>query len=298
MDPTRQFLYISHMPSQPPIDTYNLFGETAELADVLHAETIRARSEMYDWQLRPHRHARLHQILVLTGGAGEADLDGNSHTLSPPCLINVPRGVVHGFRFGNGTGGWVITLASDLLDHSLAPGEGLRAALDLPAVQPLPEGLQSLAARLFREYGNKGFGRAQMLRGLALSVTALAARAIAAAQGEDPQARTSPLFARFEALVERDFRLRRPLADYAGALAVSATHLNRIAHQATGQPASALIRARVLREARRLLIYTNLTAAQIAYELGFTDPAHFSRVFAKGTGLPPRKFRQQLAGSG
>ncbi|WP_264211054.1 helix-turn-helix domain-containing protein [Leisingera thetidis] len=286
------------MKAPPRIDSYNLFGETAELADVLHAETIRARSELHDWELRPHRHARLHQLLVLTGGEGEADLDGNSHALTPPCLINVPRGVVHGFRFGSGTGGWVITLASDLLDQILAPGEGMRAPLEQPAVLALPAGLQDLAEQLFREYGRREFGRAQMLRGLALSVTALAARAIAEAREQGPQAQSSPLFTRFEALVERDFRLRRPLAEYAQELAVSPTHLNRIAHQATGQPASALITARVLREARRLLIYTSLTAAQVAYELGFNDPAHFSRVFARGTGLPPRKFRQQLAEGG
>lgn len=280
------------------IDSYNLFGETAELADVMHVETVRTRSELHDWALRPHRHARLHQLLVLTSGGGEADLDGNRHRLTPPCLINVPRGVVHGFRFGHGTGGWVITLTSDLLDQNLAPGEGIRAPLDLPAVLPLPEGLQDLAERLFHEYRAKAFGRAQMLRGLALSLTALAARAAAAGQEAGVQSRSGTLFARFEALVERDFRLRRPLAQYAEELAVSATHLNRIAHQATGQPASALVGARVLREARRLLIYTDMTAAQIAYELGFNDPAHFSRVFAKGTGMPPRKFRQQLAGSG
>ncbi|MBY6139788.1 helix-turn-helix domain-containing protein [Leisingera daeponensis] len=281
------------------IDSYNLFGETAELADVLHVETIRARSELHDWELRPHRHARLHQLLVLISGTGEAELDGNRHYLTPPCLINVPRGVVHGFRFGSGTGGWVITLTSDLLDQNLTPGEGVRALLDLPAVRPLPGGLQDLAEQLFSEYcRRRDFGRAQMLRGLALSLTAAAARAIAAGHDASAQAQHSTLFARFEALVERDFRLRRPLAEYADELAVSPTHLNRIAHQATGQPASALVNARVLREARRLLIYTNLTAVQIAYELGFNDPAHFSRMFAKGTGMPPRKFRQQLAGSG
>lgn len=285
------------MPPSARIDSYNLFGETAELADVLHVETIRARSELHDWELRPHRHARLHQILVLISGDGAADLDGNGHRLAPPCLINVPRGVVHGFRFGSGTGGWVITLASDLLDQNLAPGEGMRAPLDLPAVLTLPDGMQDLAERLFREYRAKAFGRAQMLRGLALALTAGAARAIAADRNAASQSSASPLFTRFEALVERDFRLRRPLAEYAAELAVSTTHLNRIAHQATGQPASALVSARVLREARRLLIYTNLTAAQVAYELGFNDPAHFSRVFAKGIGMPPRKFRQQLAGT-
>jgi len=192
----------------------------------------------------------------------------------------------------------VVTLTSDLLDQNLTPGEGVRALLDRPAVLPLLDGLQDLAERLFSEYGRRDFGRAQMLRGLALSLTAAAARAIAAGQETSAQAQHSTLFARFEALVERDFRLRRPLAEYADELAVSPTHLNRIAHQATGQPASALVSARVLREARRLLIYTNLTAAQIAYELGFNDPAHFSRMFARGTGMPPRKFRQQLAGSG
>ncbi|MBY6067477.1 helix-turn-helix domain-containing protein [Leisingera aquaemixtae] len=279
------------------IDSYNLFGETAELADVLHVETIRARSELHDWELRPHRHTRLHQLLILTGGEGAADIDGISHALAPPCLINVPRGVVHGFRFGKGTTGWVITLASDFLDQNLVPGEGVRAMLDLPAVLQLPEGLRDLAEQLFSEYGRRDFGRAQMLRGLALSMTSAAARAIAADQDAASQSSASPLFARFEALVERDFRLRRPLAEYADELAVSPTHLNRVAQQATGQAASALVNARVLREARRLLIYTNLTAAQIAYELGFNDPAHFSRVFAKGTGMPPRKFRQQLAGT-
>lgn len=298
MDQLRQFLYISNMPSAARISSYNLFGETAELADVLHVETIRARSELHDWQLKPHRHDRLHQLLVLMRGGGSAEIDANTHPLSPPCLVNVPRGAVHGFRFASGTSGWVLTLTSDLLDQGLSAQEGVQAPLDLPAVLPLPDGMEALARQLIAEYQRRDFGRAQMLHGLALAATALAARAIATAQPTTGTPQTSPLFARFEALVEESFRQRLPLADYARQLAVSPTHLNRIAHQATGQPASALIRARTLREARRLLIYTSLSAAQIAYELGFSDPAHFSRFFARGTGMPPRKFRQQLARGG
>ncbi|MFC6688818.1 helix-turn-helix transcriptional regulator [Jhaorihella thermophila] len=106
--------------------------------------------------------------------------------------------------------------------------------------------------------------------------------------------RESPLLRRYEALIEEHFRDRWPVAAYAGELAVSPTHLNRVVRQATGGPASALITDRVLREARRMLIYTNLTAAEIAYALGFNDPAHFSRVFARGTGLPPREFRRRI----
>lgn len=283
------------MSTSPRIDSFSLFGETSELADILHVETIRARSELHDWELRPHRHARLHQFLVLNGGGGSAEIDGFTHSLVPPCLINVPRGVVHGFRFDSGTSGWVVTLASDLLDQHLASGEGVGILLDQPAVLPLPASLQGVTEQLFREYSGHEFGRAQMLRSLALSAVTLTARSIASGKNVSALPIVSPLFSRFEALVERDFRLRRPLSEYAAELAVSPTHLNRVAHQATGQPASALVNGRVLREARRLLIYTSLTAAQIAYELGFADPAHFSRVFAKGTGMPPRKFRQQVA---
>jgi len=87
------------------------------------------------------------------------------------------------------------------------------------------------------------------------------------------------------------------LAEYARDLAVSPTHLNRIVHQVTGQSASHLVNERMLREARRMLLYTSLSAAQIAYDLGFSDPAHFSRVFTKGTGMPPRAFRKQLGDS-
>ncbi|MEZ5701417.1 MAG: helix-turn-helix domain-containing protein [Burkholderiaceae bacterium] len=70
---------------------------------------------------------------------------------------------------------------------------------------------------------------------------------------------------------------------------------SRIARAATGEPASRLIDARVIREARRNPAYTTLGVSTIAYALGFADPAHFSRVFSRATGLSPRAFRQRVA---
>ena len=105
----------------------------------------------------------------------------------------------------------------------------------------------------------------------------------------------SPLLARFEALIEAHHLARWGVADYAQALAVTPTHLSRITRQATGQPASRLIDDRLIREARRQLVYTNLQVATIAYALGFADPAHFSRVFSRATGTSPRAFRHRHA---
>ncbi|KPD13458.1 helix-turn-helix domain-containing protein [Phaeobacter sp. 11ANDIMAR09] len=278
------------------ISSYNLFGETAELADVLHVETIRSRSALHDWQLKAHRHARLHQLLFLTKGKGTADIDGKTQPVPTGSFVNIPRGVVHGYDFAPDTHGWVVTLTSDLLDHCIQASEGVRAPLEQPAVLPLPAALRALAEHLFDEYHRQDFARAQVLRSLAGALIGLASRAIFDADSANQHRTGNPLFTRFEALIERDFRKRRPLADYARDLAISPTHLNRIAHKSAGQSASQLINERMLREARRMLIYTDLSAAQIAYDLGFSDPAHFSRVFAKGTGTPPRLFRQQVGG--
>ena len=51
---------------------------------------------------------------------------------------------------------------------------------------------------------------------------------------------------------------------------------------------------RVIREARRNLVYTNLPVSTIAYALGFNDPAYFSRIFSASTGLSPRSFRDKV----
>jgi AraC family transcriptional activator of pobA len=49
---------------------------------------------------------------------------------------------------------------------------------------------------------------------------------------------------------------------------------------------------RALLEARRLLRYGSLSVAEVGYALGFTDPAYFSRFFARHVGVSPAAFRK------
>ncbi|WP_246139489.1 helix-turn-helix domain-containing protein [Phaeobacter marinintestinus] len=276
------------------IRSYNLFGETAEIPDVVHCETVQDRSQLHNWEFRPHRHARLHQVLLIADGGGQAHIDGQQVQMTPGMAINVPRGHVHGFSFQEGTQGWVVTLSSDLVDDCLREGEGLGSVMHVPATTTLTPDLRALAEQIFAEYGRRTFGRAHILRAMAALLIGLMARAVQSEQGQVDPGRDNPLFRRFETLIETEYRNRIPVADYAAQLAVSPTHLNRIVRQATGGSASTLINDRMLREARRLLIYTTLSAAEIGYELGFADPAHFSRVFSTGTGQPPRQFRKRM----
>ncbi|WP_390901629.1 helix-turn-helix domain-containing protein [Sphingomonas paucimobilis] len=44
-------------------------------------------------------------------------------------------------------------------------------------------------------------------------------------------------------------------------------------------------------EARRALLYTNLSVAEFGYAIGLADPANFSRFFIRQEGWPPQAFR-------
>ena len=291
-------LYNSNMRSarsNSAIQVYNLFGESNELPDVVHCETIAARSVLHDWKFAAHRHARLHQVLLIERGGGEATLDGHVRALRPMHVVNVPAGVVHGFDFVPGTQGWVVTMAAEILDETLLAPEGLRSALSqCTLVRGTPQ-MRATMKQIFAEFAGRDFARAHVLRALSASLIGLVARELARGKPEESAA-DSELFRRFEALLEQHHLARWSVSDYAGALSVTATHLNRVTRAATGDTASHLILNRLIREARRNLVYTNLPVSTIAYALGFDDPAYFSRVYAAATGLSPRAFRERLHG--
>ena len=289
-------LYNSNMrseQSQSAIKVYNLFGEFGDLPDVVHCETIPSRSVLHDWTLAAHRHARLHQVLLVESGGGQATLDGRTRALRPMDVVNVAVGDVHGFSFVPGTQGWVLTLAAEILDEALLASEGLRGVLSSSAVVRGTPQIRSTMKQIFVEHAGRNFARAHILRALSATLIGLVARQLAGGR-QASGAADSDVFRRFEALLEQRHLERWSVSDYAHALSVTPTHLNRVTRAATGDTASHLILNRMVREARRNLVYTNLPVSTIAYALGFDDPAYFSRVYAAATGLSPSAFRAQI----
>ena len=297
MDRPSFFLYDSNMANaaaKQTIQTYNLFGESRDLPDVVHCETIAARSVLHNWEFAPHRHARLHQILLIERGGGEASLEGQTHALRPRRVVNVPIGHIHGFSFKRGTQGWVVTFAAEMLDQVLTPAEGLRQVLARSVVVRGTPQIRMAMEQIFAEFAGRRFARAHVLRSLSSVLIGLVAREIAA-HGKPPEgAMNVDYLDRFEALLEQHFLEHWTVADYADALSITPTHLTRLTRTATGHAASHLIVDRIVREARRNLVYTNLPVSTIAYALGFDDPAYFSRVFAAATGRSPRAYRAKI----
>jgi len=98
-------------------------------------------------------------------------------------------------------------------------------------------------------------------------------------------------FQRFQRELERDFATTRNAAAYAARVGYSLRSLNRACQAATGRSAKALIDARVVLEAKRLLAHTDLPAAAIGHRLGFSEATNFTKFFVREAGLTPGAFR-------
>ena len=101
------------------------------------------------------------------------------------------------------------------------------------------------------------------------------------------------LVMRFRKLVGQHYLEKQQVADYAGLLYVTPNHLNRTVKDITGRTASSHIAEMILLEAKSLLQYTELSVAEIAWRLGFSEPSSFHRFFKKEADLTPVEYRDQ-----
>lgn len=97
----------------------------------------------------------------------------------------------------------------------------------------------------------------------------------------------------FSLLLEGNFKKEHEVKFYAAALNKSPKTLSNFFALCNERSPLKLIHARLTLEAKRYLHYTDKTAKEIAYELGFENPEHFSRFFKTNTGKNISTFRSE-----
>ena len=96
----------------------------------------------------------------------------------------------------------------------------------------------------------------------------------------------------FKKAVDKDYKKEHSTTYYANGLYITPDHLNRTLKARTGTTAKDYIQSRIITEAKRLLYFSDLSNKEIAYELGFNEPANFSAFFKKHTQLSPSNFKK------
>ena len=84
------------------------------------------------------------------------------------------------------------------------------------------------------------------------------------------------------------------MADYADLMFKSPKTLSNTFKKLRNQSPLHMIQERIILEAKRQLYYTEKPIKEITYELGFSEPAQFSRLFKNTTGLSPSDFQKQV----
>jgi len=100
-------------------------------------------------------------------------------------------------------------------------------------------------------------------------------------------------FRRFTQLVEANYKRKHSVADYADMLTIAPKTLSHKFKRLSQPQPNEIIKSRIILEAKRLLVHTSKSAKEIAYDLGYEDPAYFSRLFFIKTGETPFGFKSK-----
>ena len=285
------------------VPRFFLYGEPPRDAEerFVHIETIADRGRLHDWKIRPHTHRDLHQLLVILEGGGEMRAENATHAIAPPALLIVPAGVVHAFSFERDTRGYVVTVAESALADLAAREPAFRALFEGALPVDLKESaleaheLEEAVVRLQREFQWAAPAHAAATEARLTTLLVCAVRATHQLQGtlRGTRGPRAALVARFRQAVEANLRAGWEVNRYAKSLGVTPARLRDACLEVTGRPPTHIVHERLILEAKRSLKYTHMTVAETAYDLGFSDPAYFSRFFSERVGVSPAEFRRR-----
>ncbi|WP_247234162.1 AraC family transcriptional regulator [Telluribacter sp. SYSU D00476] len=250
----------------------------------------------------PHRHS-YYEILFFEEGQGFHEVDFRTYPVSAPSVHFLPPGKVH-----------LLTPTADCRGYIVAFSEGFYSFYGTPQSLPLSQvpffqtGLhepvlslpdqtkkyfQHMLENMVGDFLENSTDNSAVL-GSYLHIFLQKCLRLAARQTEiraQSPAPASDLTGRFREMVERNFREMHEVQQYAAALDVSPDYLSKTIKRHVGVSAGEYILDKLLLEAKRLLVFTQLSSKEISYHINIEDPSYFGRIFKRKTGLTPNEYR-------
>lgn len=251
-----------------------------------------------------HRHD-YYEILFFEKGGGDHIIDFKSFPVHDHSAHFVLPGQVHKLERKERSSGFVLLFEENFLIKNQEPGTNI--LLDLPFYNqnvrtdffiPGPNftEISYLLEKVIAEE-KIGLPLAENICGqYILLILHLLCRCVAKnkkANVSEGNTGTAVLV-RLKHLLEKNYASQHKPAFYADALNITPGYLNELAHKSFGKASGEVIQDRLLLESKRLLFYTDLSVNEIAYAVGFEDPAYFSRLFKKILKSTPSEYREAI----
>lgn len=249
----------------------------------------------------PHRH-NYYTVLIVNQAKGLHKIDFNTYELSNKQVFFVAPGQVHQVIESEMSIGFAMTFSNQFLVENSIPLSFIES-LNLfqnygqsPPLMPNKEQfdtIENYANQIFDLYSNDAQMKCMSI-GAFLKLLLIECNNICAVNPIEMDVDTTGdnLIRSFKKGVERNYKTEHSTTFYANELSITPDHLNRTFKARTGNTAKDYIQARIITEAKRLLYFTDITNKEIAYELGFNEPANFSAFFKKHTQLSPSNFKK------
>lgn len=253
--------------------------------------------------LRPHRH-NYYEIGIFITGAGKHEIDFQTHLIQPHSLHFLSPGQVHLISREEHYHGYLLVFSPEfyyesnftdnlLFDFPLFNNHHQAPILNLSADEF--RDILTLTTLIYQEYTRNQVLAKPILQNY-LHVFLLKAKQLYLQSAAEKDGLFTPdysLVQQFRNLVEKKYHTLHQVKEYADLLAISPAVLNKNVKRVTNSNVSDIILDRLILEAKRLLLHTELSKKQIAFKLNYDDSSYFSRIFRKKTGLSPSQFRQQ-----
>ncbi|MFA8436917.1 MAG: AraC family transcriptional regulator [Marinifilaceae bacterium] len=252
-------------------------------------------------QLDPHTHD-YYFLLFVSEGDGFHFIDCEKHEASGYSVFFVTPGQCHAYD-PRTIKGYAISFKADFYQlnksidriynfpffHTTLSSPALRISKDNSRIPSLLESMH-------QEFTKDEFGKQSLLRSSLeiLLVELSRLYGVEKIEKETIAQTDTKRIRKLECLIDSNFVEKRTVSFYADQLNLTSRHLNSIVKKGTGQSISDMITTRVLAEAKRLLLNSDDTVAEIAWKLNFSDKAYFHRVFKNKTTHTPEGFREKF----
>jgi AraC-like DNA-binding protein/mannose-6-phosphate isomerase-like protein (cupin superfamily) len=226
-------------------------------------------------------------IIVSTGGHGWCELPIGRFTVDPGQVLTIPAGTPHEYGADDETP-WTIWWA-----HVTGKGvPGLLAAAELSAERPVAEVRNLLRITALIDEALTALEHDDSPPALTLAGGALAhaLALIAADRRRVGTHREDPIAAAIEHL-RSHVGTRISVAELAGIVGLSGSHLASLFRKATGMGVLEYQTRQRMATARELLDNTDLPVQAICNEVGYSDAFYFSRHFRRLHGMSPSEYR-------
>lgn len=251
----------------------------------------------------PHRHP-YYELFWFHEGNGVFANDFGRYRLKAGSLGFVAPGRIHSWKLDPNARGWVIAFKAEML----SPSPELPPITSLPFFSYLTrkplflappsfiENLHLTFRSIYQEYHGAAPFREVALHARLSLLLVQCSRLFPQTTTAVPSAAFQTTH-RFIQLLDESIPALKLVQDYAAKLHISSHRLIECVKECTGRTAGSLIEERLLTQSKRLLWFTDLTIAEIAYALDFKDPSHFGHFFKRQTGLSPGHARRLSAQS-